>query len=230
MENTKSKSINPFGMLLIDELKGFYKSKVMAVLLIGMPLVSALMLLLQPDTEGIPLMSLVALLVSSLGGTLGSVILATGVVNEKTNHVYDLFVIRNEKIRPYMILAKFFAVYISLLSAVVLSLIVALIVDSNREVIPLELILENLTESLIISMAAMAIACSIGILIGLLINSVPAAAIAAIYAGNQVSIIAVMPGIMFTEIETIPFSIAMGLIISISVLIANIMIFNKKQL
>jgi ABC-2 type transport system permease protein len=230
MSKNQNKSINPFGMLLVDELKGFYKSKVMAVLLIGMPLVSALMLFIQPETEGLPLLSLVAVLVASLGGTLGSVILATGIVNEKTHHVYDLFVIRNENIRPHMILAKFFAVYLSLISAVILSLIVGILVDSTRDVVSPEIILENLTESLVISMAAMAIACSIGILIGLLINSVPAAAITAIYAGNQLSIIAVLPGIMLENIDPIPFSLTIGLVISITVIVIDIILFNKKQL
>ncbi|MHA1253655.1 MAG: hypothetical protein ACTSRP_27055 [Candidatus Helarchaeota archaeon] len=70
-------------LLFIDEIKGFYKSKVMVVLWIGVPLLSILFHYLQPDTEGIPLASLVALLVSSIGGILGSVMLSTSIVNEK---------------------------------------------------------------------------------------------------------------------------------------------------
>ncbi|MHA1229241.1 MAG: ABC transporter permease [Candidatus Helarchaeota archaeon] len=215
-------------LLFIDEIKGFYKSKVMVVLWIGVPLLSILFHYLQPDTEGIPLASLVALLVSSIGGILGSVMLSTSIVNEKKRGVYDLFLIRPVK-RWNIILAKFFAVYICLIIAVFISLIAGFLVDYFTIDIPLETIMKDTLESVAISFNAMAISCSIGVLIGILTNSVALAAILAIYVGNQLSSISVLPSIFIKDLNPVIFASVVGISITITVLTINILIFNKKQ-
>ncbi len=217
-------------MLIGDELSGFYRSKVMIFLLFGLPILSILMLILNPDTEGIPILFFVSLIVSSLGGTLGSVMLATSIVNEKNHHVYDLFVIRKENIRTSLILAKFISVYLSLIVTVFISLLVGVVIDNARGVSAGDIMLEELFDSLWISMSAMAIACSLGILVGLLINSVPVAAILSIYIGNQVSMISVIPGILIEEIDAVSFAITIGIIITAAAMITNLMIIKKKQL
>ena len=102
--------------------------------------------------------------------------------------------------------------------------------DHYTNEIPIETIWENNAESLGISMAAMAIACSIGILIGLLIDSVPSAAILSIYAGNQLSLLAVLPGILMEDVDPLDFASTVGIILTVVVMAVNLIIFKKKQL
>ena len=222
--------MNRFTLLLTDELKGFWKSNVMTILWIGLPALSIIMHYIQPDTEGIPIAFLVGLLIASVGGTLASVMLSTSIVSERNRKVYDLFVIRDQNIRTSLILAKFLAVYICLVIAAGLSVGFGLLVDHYTNDIPIETIWEKNTESLGISMAAMAIACSIGILIGLMIDSVPSAAILSIYVGNQLSLLAVLPGILMEEVDPLDFASTMGIIMTVVVMAVNLFIFNRKQL
>jgi ABC-2 type transport system permease protein len=229
-EINASSKLYIFLLLFSDELRGFYRSKVMGILWIGMPIISILMHFLQPDAEGFPITTLVGLLVASLGGTLASVMLSSSIVNERNKHIYDLFVIRQPGIRTGLILAKYFAVYACLLIAGGISLLFGWLIDIFSSNLPIEIVLEQTLESLVISMAAMAIACAAGILIGLIINSVPAAAILAIYFGNQMSLLAMLPGIMLEEIKPIPFALTVGFGLTTILLVLDLIIFNKKQL
>jgi len=217
-----------FGLLFVDELRGFYKSKVMIVLWVGLPIIPLLMHLLPMDTEGMPVSVLVGLLMASISGTLSSVMLSTTVVNEKINHVYDLFLIRPVK-RRNLLLAKFLAVYACLIVAILISLVVGVIIDYFTQNLPLSLIFEGVWDSLAISLAAMAIACSAGLLIGVLVNSVMVAAILSVYLGNQLSMIAVLPAILITTIDPVLFSAIVGVVASGAILTAMILIFNRKQ-
>ncbi len=230
MSKNNESRLNTLFMLIADEFIGFYRSKVMIFLIFGLPILSILMLILNPDTEGIPILFFVSLIVSSLGGTLGSVMLATSIVNEKNHHVYDLFVIRKENIRSSLIFAKFISIYLCLIITVFISLLVGMLIDNARGVSATEPMIENLFDSLWISMAAMAIACSLGILIGLLMKSVPVAAILSIYIGNQVSMVSVIPGILIEDIDAGSFAITIGIIITVATMIANLIIIKKKQL
>lgn len=219
-----------FNLLLKDELSGFRKSKVMVILIIGLPLISVLMHYFQPDTEGMPLSMLVALLVASLGGTLASVMLATTIVSERNRKVYDLFVIRDYNIRTSLMMAKFVSVYLCVAVAAALSISLGVLVDWYfQDMVPSQL-LPGVGESFAVSMSAIAIACSIGMLIGLLIDSVPAAAILAIYAGNQLSMLAVLPGVMIESINPALFSMGVGIVLTSCFLIADLMIFRRKRL
>jgi len=216
------------GLLYKDELRGYYKSKTMVVLFVGMPLISIFMHFLQPDAEGMPISLLVGLLVAGMGGTLSSVMLSTTVVNEKSRHVYELFLIRPIT-RFHLILAKFLAVYTCLLAGTVLSLSMGLTIDYFTLEISLDVIFEGTVDSLVISLAAMAISCSMGLLIGVLTNSVMLAAILAIYAGNQLSLLAVLPGVMLESLDPVLFSLAVGLSATIVIMGINYFVFNKKQ-
>ena len=215
-------------LLYKDELRGYYKSKTMIVLFVGMPLISILMHFLQPDAEGMPISILVGLLIASMGGTLSSVMLSTTVVNEKSRHVYELFLIRPIK-RFHLLLAKFLAVYTCLLIGVMLSLSIGLAIDSLTLEVPLDVILEGTIDSLVISLAAMAISCSMGLLIGVLTNSVMLAAILAIYAGNQLSLVAVLPGVMLETLDPVLFSVTVGVFATLVIMGINYFVFEKKQ-
>lgn len=215
-------------LLFKDELRGFYKSKVMIVLWIGLPLIPIFMRLIQPETEGIPITALVGLLMASVSGTLSSVMLSTTLVNEKSNHVYDLFLIRPVK-RYHLLLAKFLAVYLCLFIAIIISLSIGLGIDLLTLEIPFATLIKGVWESLAISMAAMAIACSAGLLLGVLVNSVMVAAILSVYLGNQMSMIAVLPAMLIEGINPVLFSAIVGVSTTAIILTVMFIIFERKQ-
>ena len=216
------------GLLYADELKGYYKSKLMLVLWIGLPVLSFLMQFLNPNVEGIPISTFVAILVGTIGGTLSSVMLSTTITSERNRNVYDLFLIRPVK-RWEIILAKYFAVLTCLLLAVLISLIMGIIVDIAKNGTPIMELLKPNAESLIVSLATISIACSIGVFFGLVINSVAVSAVLSVYLGNQVSAIIILPTVLITGIPVELYSIIVGLGISTIILLVSILIFNKKS-
>lgn len=217
------------GLLIKDEFKGFYKSKVMLVLWIGMPLLSLLIHSLQPETEGIPISVFVGLMVSSLSGTLAAVMLSTTIVAEKERHVYDLFLIRPVK-RWNLMFAKLIAVYLCIMIATVLSILLGLLMDVINSDTPIDFLLDGIWDALAISMSAMAISCSISVLIGILANSTMVAAILAIYIGNQLSLLAILPGIFFESVNTIAYALTIGLAFTIGVNFVTLLVLRKKVL
>lgn len=215
-------------ILFADELKGFYKSKVMIVLWVGLPLLSLLFHYIVPDTEGIPISSIVAIILSSIGGTLGSAMLSTSIASEKIRHVYDLFLIRPVK-RTSILLAKFFSVYLCLIIATGISLTLGLILDQIFIGNLPEFVLNQTIESLAISIAAMAISCSIGIFFGIIVSSVPVATILSVYIGNQISAISILPTIFLDFIDPIVFSLLVGCIAAVVMLTISSILFSRKQ-
>jgi ABC-2 type transport system permease protein len=214
-------------ILFLDELKGFYKSKVMIILWIGMPLLSILLHFI-PNTENFPITSLVAILIASIGGTLAAAMLSTSIASEKFRHVYDLFLIRPVR-RSSILLSKFFAVYFCLIIATLISLIFGLIIDGFTIGILPDYVMVQTFESLFISLAGMAISCSIGMLFGILVSSVPVAAILSVYLGNQISALSILPTIFLDFINPILFALIIGVSVTISILTIGIIVFNRRQ-
>ena len=217
-----------FKILFVDELKGFYKSKVMIVLWVGLPLLSLLFHYIMPDTEGLPFSSIVAIILSSVGGTLGSAMLSTSIASEKIRHVYDLFLIRPVK-RTSILLAKFFSVYLCLIIATGISLTLGLILDQIFIGNLPEFVLNQTLESLTISMTSMAISCSIGIFFGIIVSSVPVATILSVYIGNQISAISILPTLFLDFIDPIIFSLLVGSIAAVIMLTVSSILFSRKQ-
>ncbi len=215
-------------ILFVDELKGFYKSKVMIVLWLGLPLISLLFRYITPEIEEFPFSSVVAIILSSIGGTLASAMLSTSIANEKIRHVYDLFLIRPVK-RVNILLAKYFSVYLCLIIATGISLTLGLILDQIFIGTLPEYVLNQTLESLTISLAAMAISCSIGIFFGVIVSSVPVATILSVYIGNQISAISILPTIFLDFIDPIIFSLLVGCIAAVIMLTVSSILFTRKQ-
>ncbi len=215
-------------ILFVDELKGFYKSKVMIVLWLGLPLISLLFRYITPEIEEFPFSSVVAIILSSIGGTLASAMLSTSIANEKIRHVYDLFLIRPVK-RVNILLAKYFSVYLCLIIATGISLTLGLILDQIFIGSLPEYVLNQTLESLTISLAAMAISCSIGIFFGVIVSSVPVATILSVYIGNQISAISILPTIFLDFIDPIIFSLLVGGIAAVIMLTVSSILFTRKQ-
>ncbi len=216
-------------LLYMDEMKGFYKSKVMAILWFGMPILSLLMHFLQAGAGEFPVSYLVGIVVASIGGTLSSVVLSTSIVNEKNRHVYDLFLIRPVK-RYNLLLAKYLAVFSSLIIATIISIIVGVIIDSFTVGLHPEAFINDTYNSLAISLAAMSISCSIGIFLGIMMSTVAAAAIIAIYVGNTFSLLSMLPSILIPDVNPVFFAILIGSSITIVFLCMTFLLFRKKQL
>ncbi|MFW6064762.1 MAG: ABC transporter permease, partial [Candidatus Natronoplasma sp.] len=211
-----------------DELRGFYRSKVMIVLWIGLPLLSLFFFLFSPDTgEDLPLTVTTSLIVSSIAGTLGAVMLAVSIINEKRSKVYDLFLIRPIKRRDILV-SKFLAVYVCIAIAVSISLMLGLGVDYYRFGGIPKGMLSSIIDSIIISLSMMAISASAGVLIGVISPSVLVGAVLVIYGGNQISILPALPALFEISNENI-FAIAVGAVTTILLLSIAIWIFGRKQ-
>ncbi|MCJ7651529.1 MAG: hypothetical protein MUP85_23220 [Candidatus Lokiarchaeota archaeon] len=215
-------------ILFVDELKGFYKSKVMLILWFGMPFLTLLLHFLNPDLEELPVSFLVALLISSIGGTLSAALLSTSIANEKSHHVYDLFLVKPVT-RYSILLAKYFAVYLCLIIATGISLITGLIIDTYTSGILPEYIIQNTLDSLSVSLAGMSISCSIGIFFGILVSSVPVAVILSVYIGNQVSAVSILATIFIDFINPSMFAVIIGVSITVLFIGISIIVFNRKQ-
>ena len=199
----------------------------MVVLWFGLPLLSFLIHFLIPEVEGLPIILLVGVVVSSIGGTLSAIMLSTSIVSEKNRHVYELFLIRPVR-RSSLLMAKFFAVYLCLVIAVLISLIVGLIIDAFTVGFS-EYFLNETFESLIISISSMAITCSIGILFGVLVSSVPVAAILSVYLGSQLSSIILLPTFFMATLNPVILALSLGINITLIIMSVNIFLFNRQQ-
>jgi ABC-2 type transport system permease protein len=216
-------------MLYADEMRGFYKSKVMLFLWIGLPLIAILFRFVQYGATGqaIPFTVISALVVSSLAGTLAAVMLGVSIINEKNRHVYELFLIRPLKRRDLM-LAKFLSVYTCVAIASFISVIVGLGTDYlTTGALPASA-LGNLAQSLAISLSMVAVSCAAGVLIGVGSPSVLVGAILVIYGGNQISVLPLVPTLLNLPYADL-FTIGLAAVTAILLMAAALRLFEKKQ-
>ncbi|MCW3984010.1 MAG: hypothetical protein NWE96_08445 [Candidatus Bathyarchaeota archaeon] len=216
-------------LLFTDELKGFYKSKVMVFLWIGLPVIALLFRFIQVSSTGqeIPFTVISSLVVSSIGGTLAAVMLAVFLINEKNRRVYDLFLIRPIKRRD-ILLAKFFSVYTCVAIAAAIAVFVGIVTDFATTGTLSSTVLTNAGQSLAISLSMIAVSCAAGVLIGVASPSVLVGAILVIYGGNQISVIPLLPTLLNLPDATL-FTIIIAVAVATGLLAGAIALFNKKQ-
>jgi len=183
----------------------------------------------SPDTgEALPFSALSAIVVSSLAGTLAAVMLTVSIINEKTRHVYDLFLIRPLK-RWQLIISKFLAVYACIAIASFLALMLGLIIDYLTIQGPSQAILSSTSQSLATSLCMMAISSSAGILIGVATSSILVGVILVIYGANQISAIATLLPNMAMIPNPVYLTVVLGSAISCIFLIVAIFLFIRKE-
>jgi ABC-2 type transport system permease protein len=216
-------------LLFVDELRGFYKSKVMLFLWIGLPVIAILFRFVQSSSTGqaIPFTVISSLVVSSLAGTLASVMLAVSLINEKNRHVYELFLIRPIK-RHDIMLAKYFSVYACVAIASFISVLAGIITDYVTTGTISAIVFSSLGQSLAISFSMIAIACAAGVLIGVVAPSVLVGAILVIYGANQISIIPLLPTLLNIP-NAVLITIVLAIIVATALLAAAIALFERKQ-
>jgi ABC-2 type transport system permease protein len=216
-------------MLFVDELQGFYKSKVMIFLWVGLPLIAILFRFIQVSSTGqsIPFAVISSLVVSSLAGTLSAVMLTVSIINEKNRHVYELFLIRPLRRRD-IILAKFFSVYTCVAIASLLAIAVGIAADWAITGAILATVLQDTAQSLAISLSMVAVSCSAGVLLGVASPTVLVGAILVIYGGNQISVLPVLPTLLNIAYAD-AFTIGLAAAIAVALLWVAIFLFEKKQ-
>lgn len=217
------------GLLFVDELRGFYKSKVMIFLWIGLPIIALLFRFVSGSSSGqnIPFTLVSAIVVSSLAGTLASVMLAVFIINEKNRHVYELFLIRPLKRRD-IILAKFFSVYTCVAIASFIAVLAGMMTDYATTGTLSAAVLSNVRQSLATSLSMIAVACAAGVLIGVASPSVLVGAILVIYGGNQISVIPLVPTLLNLQDATV-FTIVLAGATAAGLLAAAVALFERKQ-
>ncbi|MEE8442070.1 MAG: ABC transporter permease [Spirochaetia bacterium] len=215
-------------ILYADELRGLARSKVMIALWVGLPLLTLLVKLIQPDTEGVPLLIFAAVLVGSIGGTLSAVLLSTMITGERNRHVYDLFLTRPVR-RSSLLLAKFFAALTCLFAAAVGSIALAAAVDAATGAL-MPGLATQLGESLLVSMAGMTIASAVGVLFGVLIESIAVSAILSVYLGNQLSAIIILPAVLVEGLNVPLFAGLVGALVPAVLMAVAIAVFKRKSL
>ncbi len=217
------------GLLFVDELRGFYKSKVMIFLWVGLPVIALLFRFISAGSSGqsIPFTVISALVVSSIGGTLASVMLAVFIINEKNRRVYDLFLIRPLKRRD-ILLAKFFSVYTCVAIASFIAVLAGIVTDYATTGALSTTILTDAGHSLAISLSMIAVSCSAGVLIGIASPTVLVGAILVIYGGNQISVISLVPTLLNLPDASV-FTIALAALVAVILLATAIAVFNRKQ-
>ena len=217
------------GLLFVDELRGFYKSKVMIFLWIGLPLVALLFHFVSVSSSGqnIPFTLISAIVVSSLAGTLASVMLAVFIVNEKNRHVYELFLIRPLKRRD-IILAKFFSVYFCVAIASCIAVLAGMVTDYATTGTLSSSVLSDAGQSLATSLSMIAVSCAAGVLIGVASPSVLVGAILVVYGGNQISVIPLVPTLLNIQNASV-FTIVIAGATAAGLLAAALTLFERKQ-
>ncbi len=216
-------------LLYIDELRGFYKSKVMLFLWIGLPIIALLFRFIQSSSTGqaISFAVISALIVSSLAGTLAAVMLAVSIINEKNRHVYELFLIRPLKRRDIM-LSKFLSVYTCVAIASFIAIFVGVAADYFTSGVLSATVFQDTAQSLAISLSMVAVSCSAGVLIGVAAPSVLVGAILVIYGGNQISVIPLFPTLLNLPQADL-FTVGLAAVVSVALLAVAIILFERKQ-
>jgi len=217
-----------FYLLFRDELSGFYKSKVMLILWIGLPLIAIMSFVFLPESEiDISLGIATSSIVSGLGGLLAAMMLAIHIIHEKSRNVYELFLIRPVK-KSYIILAKFFSVFLCVALACLLAISLGFSIDFlflNRFSSHL---FENAIDSFIISLSIIAIDCALGALVGIIASSVIVGIILVYIAYNFASLSVILPIISKMD-HPVLMAMVSGFVLSSLFLILAIWFFKKKQ-
>ena len=213
-------------LLFRDELDGFYRSRVMVALWVGLPALAILLYALAPST-GIPIAVFTSLLVGSLGGTVAAAMLSVSIIDERARHVYDLFVIRPVRRRD-LLLSKFLAVYLCVLVAGLLAIGVGIAGDYTVTGLSMGISVPSQESSIILLASMVAISCTAGILIGVLSPSVLVGVILVLYGGNQLSAAAIVPALLYESYFWFPLIPGVG--IAAGLLAVAAVVFEARQL
>jgi ABC-2 type transport system permease protein len=213
-------------LLFVDELRGFYRSRVMLFLWVGMPVLALVVHLYAQDLKEMPVSALTALLVSSLSGTLASAMLVVSILSERERHVFDLFVVRPVRRRD-ILLSKFLAVYVCVVTAAMIAVGVGAAIDYFDASVPMDVVLEGVADSLVVTFAMLAVTAAAGVLIGIAAPSMLVGVILVIYGGNQMSAVI---GVVGIYLGNAVLTVALGIALAGILLAIATRVFDRKQI
>ncbi|CAN5892668.1 hypothetical protein BH11MYX2_BH11MYX2_16070 [soil metagenome] len=210
-------------ILFRDELIGYAKSRVILVMWVLLPAIAVAGYLLLPDRvmmersgatkDMVSATAFMAVLMSSLAGTVTALLVAVDIVSERNRKVYELFAIRPLK-RDRIIWAKFFGVFTCVSLGCVAALSAGIVVDGLRGHFPSGQDFVNLARPLAMLLDTIAVSAGVGCLIGVMSRSILVAVLLILYVGQNLAIIPLLPvlfGILpnqFWIIELISFALA----------------------
>ena len=216
-----------FSLILKDELKGFYKSKVMIFLWIGLPVLAFLLHFFLSDLYD-SLSTLTAILVSNIGGLLAAVMLTVNIINEKDRRVYDLFLIRPIK-RWHLMVSKFLAIFICVSIACILAISLGISVDFFQASLDLNLITQNIINPLIMAFSVIAISSAMGVLFGVISPSIVVGVVLVIFVGNYISSIPTIIPLTLNIKDPVLLVFTTGVVVTIIMMALAIILFNRKE-
>ena len=190
----------PAWLMLRDEMVGFARSRVMLVLWIVLPLVTTLGYVLLPDRAVDSMMpgaqmsatDFMALMISSVAGTVAALLVGVDIVSERNRKVYDLFVIRPIR-REVILWAKFVAVTVSVSVACIVALALGLTVDAVRGApVGGDTIVAAL-DGLGSLVAVIALSAGVGVFFGVVSRSILVAVILILYLGQNLAVVPMLP-------------------------------------
>lgn len=219
-----------FPLLFSDEIRGFYRSRLMLVLWLGLPLAAILIYALTPENlladQPLSLSLFTALMVSTVAALLASVMLSVNLVNEIEDGSLDLFLVRPVR-RWEILISKFLAVFI----CVVVASLIALGAGIGLDVLLLDNSLTQATmgleDSLLSLFIVMGVSCSAALLISVFSRSVLVAVILVIFGANQLSALLLLP--ILLDLGSLEAGLA-GLAISVICLLLSAIVFQRREL
>jgi ABC-type transport system involved in multi-copper enzyme maturation permease subunit len=194
--------MSPTRILFRDELIGYARSKVIVVMWVLLPALAIAGYLLLPDRvmmersgatkDMVSATAFMAILMSSLAGTVTALLVAVDIVSERNRKVYELFVIRPLK-RDRIIWAKFFAVFTTVSLGCVVALLAGIVVDALRGHAPSGQAFIDLAQPLAMLLGTIAVSAGVGCVFGVLSRSILVAVLLILYVGQNLAIVPMLP-------------------------------------
>jgi ABC-2 type transport system permease protein len=189
---------SPTMLLVKEELWGFAKSKVMLVLWVILPIIAILGYFLLPSSKMIKgsmnnqlsATAFMALLMSSIAGTVAALMVAVDIVSERNRKVFELFVIRPIR-REVIIYAKYLAVFTCVTVACLVSLVLGITVDAARGNAPT--LDYDMLKSLLSLVGVIGMSCAVGVVFGVMSRTILVAVILILYVGQNLTIVPMLP-------------------------------------
>ncbi|HEY4057239.1 MAG TPA: ABC transporter permease subunit [Kofleriaceae bacterium] len=214
---------SPTRILFRDELIGFAKSRVILVMWVLLPAIAIAGYLLLPDRvmmerggatkDMVSATAFMAVLMSSLAGTVTALLVAVDIVSERNRKVFELFAIRPLK-RDRIIWAKFFGVFTCVALGCIAALLAGLVVDAVRGNVPSGQDIIDLGRPLAMLLGTIAVSAGVGVVVGVMSRSILVAVLLILYVGQNLAIVPLLPvlfGILpnqFWIVELISFGLA----------------------
>lgn len=226
---------SPTALLVKDELIGFAKSKVMLVLWVVLPALAILGYFVLPSElksgmgERLSATAFMALLESSIAGTVAALMVAVDVVSEKNRKVYDLYVIRPIP-RRAIVLSKFVAVFACVTVACLLSLVLGIAVDRIRGEAMSGAMIYDAFKALVSLTGVIALSSAVGVFFGVTSKTILVAVILILYVGQNLAIVPMLPMYFGILPQSYWLMMAVSALLVAIVLWGSIALFRRSEL